>query len=207
MWGNVLCHYGSGSYHAVAAYGDSGQYDGVGTYPHIVADDDGARRDALLVDALGGIEELVVQRRDDDALRQIDVAADAHRTDDGVVDADAGVVANGDVTHGIVDAAVRLDDAVATQTEAAIGWGVHSDAGVNLRPASAILVERGQQADVPSRPGVALVHDDEVEPALQLRTAFQFLSEGFLVFHAHKNTTISSLFQIFFLLLQKYLAV
>ena len=94
----------------MAANGDAGQDDGIGTYPDVIADDYRIGADALFVDAPAGVCKVVVQGGDGDALRQIDVLTDADRPDDGTVDADAGMVANIDVADGIVDTAERLYD-------------------------------------------------------------------------------------------------
>ena len=112
----------------------------------------------------------MIQGRHHNALRQVDVIANAHRTDDGAVDANTGVMTYGDITYGIVDAAIRLHNATSAQPEIAIGWGVHTYATVNLRPPAAMLVERRQQLDIPSRTGIALIHDEEVQKVLHLRT-------------------------------------
>ena len=123
---------GTGGNDRVAANGNTRQNDGTGTNPYIVVNADGRCGHALLVDAPCGVAEVVVEGCDDHALRHVDMAADTHRTDDRGVEADAGVVADDHVAHGIVDAAERLDNAPASQPEAAIGWGVQSYRAVNL---------------------------------------------------------------------------
>ena len=54
----------------------------------------------------------MVERRHRDALCQIDVMTDGDRADDGVMESDAGIVADDDVAHGIVDTAERFHHAV-----------------------------------------------------------------------------------------------
>ncbi len=108
----------------------------------------------------------MVQGCDSDALSQVDVATHADGADDGAMNADTGVVANGDVADGIVNTAVRLDDAPPAQPEAPIGWGVHPDAMVYLGAMPTLLVEWSQQPDIPPGTCIALVHDDIVNPSL-----------------------------------------
>ena len=150
--------------------GDARQDDGIGTNPDVVANDDRLRADTLLVDALGAVFEVMVEGCHCDALCQIDVVADTDRTNDCAVDADAGMVANGDVAHSIVDAAERLDDATLAQPETAIGWRIHAHAPIDFRPAATMLVERCQQADVPSGARIALGHDEVVKESLDVWT-------------------------------------
>ena len=142
--------------------GDARQNDSVGTNPYVVANDDRLRADALFVVALGGILDVVVQGCHRDALCQIDVVANADGTNDGTVYSDARVVANRNIAHGVVDAAVRLDDATLAQPETTIGWRVHASAPIDFRSTATMLVEWCQQTDVPSWSCVALVHDKVV---------------------------------------------
>ena len=160
----------------MAAYGHTWQNHHVGTNPHVVAYDHRLGAHALLVYPFGGVAEVVVQGRHRDALRQVDVVANADRADDGVVEADARVVANDDVAHGIVDAAIRLHHASPAQCKLAIGWGVHPHATVYLRPTSTVLVEWRHQPDVPSGTCIPLVHDEIVQPSLQAWTRFEALA-------------------------------
>ena len=92
----------------------SRQYDGIGTNPYVFFDDYGFRRDALFVDTLCRVGVVVVQRCDGYALSQVYVITDADRSYDGAVQPYAGVVANDDIAHGIVDAAVRLHHAASS---------------------------------------------------------------------------------------------
>jgi hypothetical protein len=48
----------------------------------------------------------VIQGRYRDTLRQINMVANRYRTDDRIVNTYAGMVANDDVAHSIVDATV-----------------------------------------------------------------------------------------------------
>lgn len=105
---NVFGDYGASGHNTMASNGDTRQDDSIGTYPHIVANDNGLGRYALLVDATRKIFEIMVECRNGDALCQIYMVANANGTNDGGVDADAGMVANNDVTNGIVDAAIGL---------------------------------------------------------------------------------------------------
>jgi hypothetical protein len=164
----IFCNDGTCRYDSMAADGNAGQYDGIGTNPYVVANDDGAGAYPLLVYTAHSVLKVMVQRRHRDALCQVDVVTYADGTNDGAVDADARMVANGDIAHGIVDAAERLNDAAPAQPETAVGWRVHAYAVVYLRAAAAMLVEWGQQPDVPAGTGVALVHDEVVKPSFQL---------------------------------------
>ena len=123
-----------------------------------------------------------------DALCQIDVASDVYRSDDGTMQANAGITANGDIAHSIVDAAIGFNDTVSSQPEATIGRSVHPDAMVDFRPTTTTLIQRCQQPDIPARTGIALIHDEEIETSLQLRIAFQSFSQCFFVFHVGKIT-------------------
>ena len=169
---NVFGDNSAGRHHAVTANGDSGQYDGVGTYPNVIADDDRLGGNALLVNTHGRVAEIVVQRSHCDTLCQIDVAAYAYRTDDGTVNADARIIANGDVAYSIIDAAIRLNDAMTPQSEPAVGGRVHSYAMVYLRTVPPVLIQGSQKPYVPPRACVALVHYQKVQPFLQTGTPF-----------------------------------
>ena len=176
LWGNVLGDDGTGSNDGVVADVDTREDDGIGSNPYVVANDHGAGADALLVDALGGIVEVVVEGCDSDALCQIDVAADGDGPDDGAMDADAGMVADEDIAHGVVDAAEGLDDATLAEAELSVGRGVHSHAAVYLGATAAMLVEWCQKADVPTGTCIALVHDEVVEELLEFRTVAKAIS-------------------------------
>ena len=117
--------------------GDAWQNDGVGTYPHIVSNDNGIGGNALLVNSFSGFLKVVIECCDGDALCQIDVAADSDRADDGVVYPNAGMVADNDIAHRIVNTAERLHHAVTSQRETAVGRGVHAHGAV----------DRGRAAD------------------------------------------------------------
>jgi hypothetical protein len=103
----------------------SRQDDSICANPYIVTNDDRFRADTLLVYPSRHIFVVVVQRSHRDALSQVYVIADAHRTDDCTMNTAARMVANGHVTYRIVDAAVRLNDTLSAQLEISVGWGVH----------------------------------------------------------------------------------
>ena len=160
----------------MTANGDTRQDDRIGTNPYVVANDYGMGADALFIDAFRGVLEVMVQGGHGDALCQIDVVANADGTDNSTMESDAGVVTNGNVANGIVDAAVRLDNATPSQPETTVGWCVHTDAPVYLRPAATMLVEGCQETDIPSWTGVALVHDEVVQESFHPWTRLQSLS-------------------------------
>ncbi len=110
----------------------SRQDDSIRANPYIVADDYWLRADTLFVNPSCRIFEIMVQRCHRDALSQVYVIADAHRSDDRTVNADACMVANGHVTYRIVNAAVRLNDTLSAQPEIPIGWGVHPYTPIDL---------------------------------------------------------------------------
>ena len=85
--------------------------DGISTNPYIVANDHWLGADTLFVDAFRGVFEVVVEGCHRDALCQIDVIANADRTNDCAVNTDAGVIANGNVANSTVDSTIRLDNA------------------------------------------------------------------------------------------------
>ena len=130
--GHVLSDDGTCCYHTVTTNGDARQYDGIGTNPDIVANDNWICANSLFVNAFCGVFEVVVQCGHCDALCKIDVVANADGTNDGTVYSDARVVANSNIAHGVVDAAVRLDDATLAQPETTIGWRVHASAPVDF---------------------------------------------------------------------------
>ena len=160
----------------MTANGDARKDDGIGTNPYIVANDYRLGIDALLINAFRGVLEIMVQGGHRDALRQVDVVANADRTDDGAMEPDAGIVTNGNVANSIVDATVRFDDTSLAQPETTIGWCIQTDAPVDFRPAATMLVEGCQQADIPSWTGVALVHDEVVQESFYSWARLQSLS-------------------------------
>ena len=114
------------------------------------------------------VAKVVIQGCHRNALCQVDVTADSYGADDGVVQTDAGIVADDNVAHRVVDAAEGFDDAVIAQREASIGWGIHADGMVNYRVVPTVLIEWSQQANVPSWPRLHLVHDEPVEQLFKL---------------------------------------
>ena len=147
----------------------SRQDDSIRANPHIVADDYWLRADSLLVYPSRRIFEIVVQRSHRDALSQVYVIADAHRSDDRTVNADARMIANGHVTYCIIDAAVRLNDTLSSQLEISVGWGVHPYTPIDFRPAPPMLIQRCQHPYIPPRPCIPLVHDKIIQKPLQSR--------------------------------------
>jgi hypothetical protein len=98
-------------YHTMPTDSYTWKDDGISTNPYIVANNHWLGADTLYVDAFRGVFEVVVEGCHCDTLRQIDVIANADRTNDCAVNTDAGVIANGNVANSIVDATIRLDNA------------------------------------------------------------------------------------------------
>ena len=86
-----------------------------GTNPDIVSYDDGSRANALLINSLLWIVEIMIQCRNRDALSQIHVAANGHRTNNRVVQPNSGMIAYDDISHGIIDTSKRLNHRVISQ--------------------------------------------------------------------------------------------
>ena len=173
VWRHVASDDGTGCHHGMTAYAHTGQHYGIGTDPYVVGNADGACLDALPVDALRCVYETVVQRCHNHALGQVDMAADIDGAYHGVVQTYACVVAYDDIAHGVVDTAEALDNAAPSKLKATVGWGVHAHAAINLAAAAAVLVEWGQQSDIPAWTGITLVHYDHVKPSLQSRVVIQ----------------------------------
>ena len=95
----------------VGANGHTRQYDGVGSYPDIIADDDLLCRDAQFVNPSARVLKIVVQGRNSDTLSQMHMTANGDRTNNSVMQADARIVTDDNVAHGIIDAAEGLHDA------------------------------------------------------------------------------------------------
>jgi hypothetical protein len=95
-------------------------------------------------------------------LGQIDVTADGHWTDDGIVETYPRVVANDDVANGMINTGKRLDDRMGAKAETAVGWRVHPNTPVNLRTTTTMLVQRSYQPHVPTGTCIALIHDQIV---------------------------------------------
>ena len=123
---NIAGYHGTGSNDDMTADGDTGQDDGIGTNPHIIAYDNRFGGDALLVNPFRCIFKIVVQCCHRNALCQIHMTAYRDRPDNRIVNANAGVVANDNIAHGIVDAAERLYYTMSPQRKLPKGWGVHS---------------------------------------------------------------------------------
>ena len=70
--------------------------------------------------------------------------ANGDRSDNRIVQSDAGIVADNDIAHGVVDAAERFHHTVPTQCKASVGRGIHPDGRVYLGSASPMLVEWSQ---------------------------------------------------------------
>ena len=92
--------------------------------------------------------------------------ANAYRTYDSVVQSYVRVVSNQHITHGVVDATVGFDDAVAADGKTMEGRGVHSYAPIDKGAFSPMLIQRGQPPDVPSGAHSDRTHDDSVHDFL-----------------------------------------
>ena len=116
----------------MATNGNTRKDNGIGTNPYIVANHYRLGADTLLIDALSGIAEVMIQCRNSDALCKVDMIANADRSDNRTVDADAGMVAYDDIAHRIIDTAERFDDTSLAQPETAIGRCVHAGTPIYL---------------------------------------------------------------------------
>ena len=111
----VFCHDGTGSNNRMTANRYAWQNNRIGTNPDIIANNHLFCGNSLFVNTLGSIFKVVVQCRDCDTLSQIDVTADGYWTDNCTMQSDAGMVANDDITHSIVDAGIGFDNATPSE--------------------------------------------------------------------------------------------
>ena len=153
----------------MAADGDTRQYDGISTYPHVIANGNGLCRDTLLVDAQLRIVEVMIEGCHGNALCQIDMTTDSDWPYDGVVQANTCVVADDNIAYGIVDTGERFDYATGPQGEAAIGWSVHPHGTVDDRTTSTMLIEGSYHTYIPSRTSLRRMHDKPVNQFFQRR--------------------------------------
>lgn len=102
----ILCDYRPSSHNAMCTDSDARQYHSVSTNPYIVIYHHGFRTDALFVNPFGSVLKIVIQGCHCDALCQVDVIADAYWSYYRTMNTYARVVANGYITHRIVDATI-----------------------------------------------------------------------------------------------------
>ena len=124
--GDILGDYSARSNNAMGTDSDARNNRNIGPNHHVVFYDNWFDGDTLSIDRLVGIIEVMNQGGNDCPLPSATVITNGYRTDDGLVKANPGVVANYDIAYGIVDTSKRFHNTVITKGELSVWGSVHS---------------------------------------------------------------------------------
>ena len=104
--GYVLGNHTPGTDKTMFADGDSGQYNHVGPDNGMFSYMDRRGGDALFDDVFGDVAIVMVQADEDHILRNIDSVVYSDRADNRIAQSDSAIIADDDISYGIVQAGV-----------------------------------------------------------------------------------------------------
>ena len=91
------------------------------------------------------------------------------------------MIANDDITYGIINTGERLHHGIVSKSELAIGWCVHPHGTMDHAVFPPMLIQRRQQPDIPARPCLHLVHNQPINELLPFGIRLHFRSYLFIV--------------------------